>query len=124
MGNNKGIYSNDDDNIYVSLADHWIRLRCSEQKVTEDEGLHEAATLRVSDVSSNGYDHDYGNTNTTTTSSVYEASFWHELVMLTQRISKQQRGEKLTQVSFLLTLTYLIFTSFIYSTTQQHRDYL
>jgi len=109
--NNNNIHSNDDDNIYVSLADHWIRHRCSKLEATEDE----AATLRVSDVSSNGYDHDYGNTNTTTTTtSVYEASFWHELVMLTQRISKQQRGEKLTQVSILLTLTYLIFTSFIY----------
>jgi len=41
--NNNNIDSNDDDNIYVSLADYWIRHRCSILKATEDE----AATLRV-----------------------------------------------------------------------------
>jgi len=37
-----------------------------------------------------------------------------ELSMLTNRISKQQRGDKLTLASFLLMLTYLTFTNFLY----------
>ena len=44
----------------------------------------------------------------------YEASFWTEFKMLTHRITKQQRGNKLTIASLLLMLTYLTFTNFLY----------
>lgn len=45
---------------------------------------------------------------------MYEASFRRELSLLTSRITKQRRGEKLTRVTILLTLTYLAFTTFMY----------
>ncbi|OEU11185.1 P-loop containing nucleoside triphosphate hydrolase protein, partial [Fragilariopsis cylindrus CCMP1102] len=47
-------------------------------------------------------------------STMYEATFWKELKLLINRITKQQRGERITRVSFLLMLTYLTFTSFMW----------
>jgi ABC-type multidrug transport system ATPase subunit len=44
----------------------------------------------------------------------YEASFWKQLTLLTARTAKQQRGEKLTRVSVLLTFSYVFFTSFFW----------
>jgi ABC-type multidrug transport system permease subunit len=44
----------------------------------------------------------------------YESSFWMQLVLLTKRTLKQQRGEKVTRVSLLLTLTYVISTAFFW----------
>jgi ABC-type multidrug transport system ATPase subunit len=44
----------------------------------------------------------------------FETSFWMQLVLLTKRTLKQQRGEKVTKVSLLLTLTYIISTGFFW----------
>lgn len=44
----------------------------------------------------------------------FETSFWVQLMLLTKRTLKQQRGEKVTKVSLLVTLTYIIFTAFFW----------
>jgi ABC-type multidrug transport system ATPase subunit/ABC-type multidrug transport system permease subunit len=44
----------------------------------------------------------------------YEASFWKQLSLLTGRTLKQRRGERLTRVAILLTLSYVLFTSFFW----------
>jgi len=44
----------------------------------------------------------------------FETSFWVQLRLLTSRVLKQQRGEKVTRVNLLLTLTYIIFTGFFW----------
>lgn len=44
----------------------------------------------------------------------FETSFWLQLRLLTSRVVKQQRGEKVTMVNLLLTLTYIVFTGFFY----------
>jgi ABC-type multidrug transport system ATPase subunit len=49
--------------------------------------------------------------NLNQTTSKFEASFSTQLRLLTQRTVKQRRMEKITKVSILLTLTYLVFTA-------------
>ena len=44
----------------------------------------------------------------------FETSFWLQLRLLTSRVVKQQRGEKVSIVNALLTLTYIVFTGFFY----------
>lgn len=44
----------------------------------------------------------------------FETSFWLQLRLLTSRVIKQQRGEKVTKVNLLLTLTYIVFTGFFW----------
>merc|ERR1712028_107094 len=54
----------------------------------------------------------------------YEASFRKEFVLLTNRISKQQRGEKLTKVALLCMVSYLLFTSFMWWDTPDTTTYI
>ena len=44
----------------------------------------------------------------------FETSFWVQLRLLSSRVLKQQRGEKVTMVNLLLTITYVIFTGFFW----------
>lgn len=97
---------------YVCLADHW----------NAEQGMLLSSNTETDESSSdhppNSSDDDHHQYSlarpSETRSSAYEASFGRELSMLTGRISKQQRGDKLTRVTCLLTLVYLVFTSFMY----------
>jgi len=101
----------DTDNLEerLSLSDCWARRRRAEIDNKENTIAPSTSTTLSTQTQT---------TETqsiiTTSSSKYEASFWRELSMLTHRISKQQRGNKLTLASLLLMLTYLLFTNFLY----------
>jgi hypothetical protein len=41
----------------------------------------------------------------------YNTGFWTQLKLLSHRTLKQQRGERLTMVAFLLQMMYLFFTA-------------
>lgn len=90
----------------LSLADHWAN---RSSLLDEDGAFGEASKHKQPQ--SNVFSLAHFKKSHTTT---YEASFVRELAMLVNRGSKQNRGDKLTMVSFLLTLVYLIFTSFLY----------
>jgi len=124
---------------YVALADHWVANRSKFEEMEQqcDDGDDTSSKNRNENEPS--LTHNDNDTSATTNDnndhhqqqhvprrfsslaqlentkkSAYEASFWTELSMLANRISKQQRGEKLTRVTFLLTLTYVLFTGFMY----------
>jgi ABC-type multidrug transport system ATPase subunit len=86
----------------LSLADHWANHRRGLQTSKKAVGGNHVSG-KASDTSA-----------TTTTTVKYEASFAKELSMLTRRISKQQRGDRLTLASVLVTVIYLVFTNFLY----------
>jgi len=110
---------NDNDSDRLSLVDYWTKRLYLGHEVKNNEtcnGNNENPTnenhsignnadeaLRIRETSHKRYKN-----------AAYEASFRMELSMLTNRISKQQRGDKLTLASFLLMLTYLTFTNFLY----------
>ena len=88
----------------LSLADYWTKRLA----LRDDDDKHESS--HNSHPSNNGITR----LEKSHTPTKYEASFGRELTMLINRISKQQRGDKLTIASLLLTLTYLAFTGFLY----------
>mmetsp|Transcript_21156 Transcript_21156/g.58827 ORF Transcript_21156/g.58827 Transcript_21156/m.58827 type:complete len:691 (+) Transcript_21156:212-2284(+) len=88
---------------HVSLADHWVAHR--ERMQGNLRPNHDSSLANIVPSQSNHLPQGV---------SKYEASFWTQLSMLLSRISKQQRGERLTRVSFMLTLTYILFTGFMY----------
>lgn len=89
---------------YVCLADHWEAARSAFRTKADD--------APGSDV--DGRPRSPPGEPRTVGGPTYEASFWKELSLLAGRTSKQQRGEKLTRISCALTLTYLVFTAFMY----------
>jgi len=90
----------------LSLADHWANHRKGlEMSKKAVDGTHAV---------DKGSDSTATSTTTTTTTAKYEAPFAKQLSMLTRRISKQQRGDRLTLASILVTGVYLVFTNFLY----------
>ncbi len=107
---NKNNDETNTENARKSLADCWANRR---SLALDDENEKTASSTTTSPPNScdglPGVDNE-----TQHDTAKYEATFWRELSMLTNRISKQQRGNKLTLATFLLTLTYLTFTNFLY----------
>eukprot|EP00536_Pseudo-nitzschia_multiseries_P003139 jgi/Psemu1/7034/gm1.7034_g len=93
---------------HLCLADHWVNHSLAHsERFQEEHGSNQQSSL--ADIVPN-----HKSQPPQRSSNKYEASFWTQFSMILSRISKQQRGEKLTRVSFLLTLTYILFTGFMY----------
>jgi len=88
----------------LSLAEYWTKRLA----LRDDDDEHKASH------NSHSSNNDITQMEKSHTTIKYEASFGRELTMLTNRISKQQRGDRLTIASLLLTLMYLAFTGFLY----------
>lgn len=95
-----------DNEQYISLSECWAKRRFAL--------AHEHAENLNSTTSTDITSAPVVGKPSITASNKYEASFWTEFAMLTHRITKQQRGNKLTIASFLVMLTYLTFTNFLY----------
>jgi ABC-type multidrug transport system permease subunit len=93
------------------LADHWAQ---NPQKTLEgccekdDDSENKVKTIALKENRMSSL------TELQQTPKKYEASFWKQLSLLTQRTLKQRRGERLTRVSALLTFSYVFFTSFFW----------
>ena len=88
----------------LSLAEYWTKRLALRDDDDERKASH----------NSHSSNNDITQMEKSHTTTKYEASFGRELTMLTNRISKQQRGDRLTIASLLLTLMYLAFTGFLY----------
>jgi ABC-type multidrug transport system permease subunit len=127
---------------YKSLADYWTEHRrllmvVKDSSLKEEEGgggdigggsnsissirrrtLRNSSSLLSETISTqfrrNNGSENNKNENNSNNNNMYEASYRKEFVLLINRISKQQRGERLTRVTFFLTILYLIFTSFMW----------
>jgi len=108
----KNIDNTNTESACKSLADCWANRRMALQGENDDKVITSTTPTIMSTSSSAD-----GSARTDTapqSATKYETSLWRELSMLTNRISKQQRGNKLTLATFLLTLTYLLFTNLLY----------
>ncbi|KAG7344452.1 ABC-2 type transporter [Nitzschia inconspicua] len=93
------------------LADHWARnpQKSLEQCCESDSKNNKEERTTTSK------DHRMSTLNELhQTPRKYEASFWKQLSLLSQRTMKQRRGERLTRVAALLTFAYVFFTSFFW----------